>query len=168
MNNKSILLIEDNEIIVRAYKQLLENAGYSVQTCNNGKAALNVLEALRFDLVILDLMIPEIDGMEVLKRARSLLWQQRTAVVVFSSVNLDIIKEATKKYGVDHFIDKDSASPETVLDIVKQCMVKAPGQPDTLVLSMAKEPALRKRTAVADELSLYPDPNTPRKEIRMF
>jgi len=66
-----ILLVEDDRSIARALELALQKQGYSVNTVGNGGAALLAVETERPDLVILDLGLPDMDGLEVLRRVRS-------------------------------------------------------------------------------------------------
>ncbi|ALC89147.1 PhoB family transcriptional regulator [Bacillus sp. FJAT-18017] len=65
-----ILIIEDDEGIARAIQLELEHAGYQVSIAYTGKEGLSILEKEQIDLVLLDVMIPELNGMEVLRRIR--------------------------------------------------------------------------------------------------
>ena len=66
----SILLVEDDEQSRTALRRLLEHEGYQVRTASNGRAALDDIEVFRPDLILLDLMMPGMDGAEVLRRIR--------------------------------------------------------------------------------------------------
>jgi two-component system, OmpR family, response regulator len=65
-----ILIIEDDEGIARVIQLELEHAGYRVSIAYTGKEGLSILEKEEIDLVLLDVMIPELNGMEVLRRIR--------------------------------------------------------------------------------------------------
>ena len=66
-----ILLVEDDRSIANALELALRKQGYSVNTVGTGKAALHTIETDPPDLVLLDLGLPDIDGLAVLKRVRS-------------------------------------------------------------------------------------------------
>lgn len=66
-----LLLAEDEKDLNRILTKRLTNDGYSVDSCLNGEEALEFLEAADYDAVILDIMMPKVDGMEVLKRLRA-------------------------------------------------------------------------------------------------
>ncbi|MEI6089941.1 MAG: response regulator [bacterium] len=68
--SKSILLVEDSEPAIIQMNDILEDAGYSITVARNGKEALEIINIESFDAVILDLMMPEVDGFEVLKQIR--------------------------------------------------------------------------------------------------
>ncbi|HTR42823.1 MAG TPA: response regulator, partial [Pseudomonadales bacterium] len=68
---KTILFVEDSEVEMLAYKSMLERAGYCVQTAKDGLQAMRVLHNIVPDLVLLDLVLPRFDGVEVLKFMRA-------------------------------------------------------------------------------------------------
>jgi two-component system, OmpR family, response regulator len=68
--NNHILIIEDDEKIARVIQLELEHEGYRVSIAHTGKAGLSIIEKEEIDVVILDVMIPELNGMEVLRRIR--------------------------------------------------------------------------------------------------
>jgi len=65
-----ILLVEDEEHLLEAIKLNLELEGYKVSTASDGRKALDIYKEERFDLIILDVMIPEIDGFQVAETIR--------------------------------------------------------------------------------------------------
>ena len=66
----TILLVEDDESVRGVLRRMLERAGYTVVPTSNGKAALRTLEEGRFDLVITDIVMPEMDGIEFVRALR--------------------------------------------------------------------------------------------------
>lgn len=69
---KSILVVEDEEGIRHLYREELTDEGYEVVTASNGKEALEILESRSFDLITLDIRMPEVDGLEFLGRIRKI------------------------------------------------------------------------------------------------
>ena len=72
MKGHTILLVDDDPYILTGIGQSLENAGYQVTTAENGERALELLQESRFDLVITDLVMEKIDGIQILKQAKEL------------------------------------------------------------------------------------------------
>ena len=70
MKKKTILLVDDEEIILKSLGRDLKKAGYGVTMAENGESAIAKLEGKRFDLVITDLMMEGLDGIQVLKQAK--------------------------------------------------------------------------------------------------
>ena len=72
----SILLAEDNPIIVRSIKSLLAQRGYHVTAVEDGSKTLNYLKSYTYDWVLLDLVLPEVEGIDVIKDYRC--WEKQT------------------------------------------------------------------------------------------
>lgn len=71
MENKTILLAEDEPSIARVVKTYFEHDGYNVYHAANGEEALNLFKEVKFDLLVLDIMMPKVDGFEVIKVIRA-------------------------------------------------------------------------------------------------
>lgn len=74
--SKSILLIDDDKLILMTLKRLLTREGYKVTTALNGQAALRKVEDDGFDLIISDIKMPQMDGVETVRKIRELLVQK--------------------------------------------------------------------------------------------
>lgn len=71
--NKNILLIDDNHLVVKSLGRLLESEGYSVVAVESGREALKVIEKMNFDLIISDIRMPDINGVETICKIRESL-----------------------------------------------------------------------------------------------
>lgn len=78
----SILVVEDDEFVCNSLKWLLTDEGYDVDVATHGKQALEMVETTVYDLVITDLMMPEVDGLEVLKKVKAM--GRETSVIVLT------------------------------------------------------------------------------------
>jgi CheY-like chemotaxis protein len=115
---KKILFVEDDPIIVQVYRGPLKNAGYEVEVAEDGLKALKVLLDLRPDLVLLDVMMPKVDGTYVLKFIHSRPELKHTKVIILSNASLaDIGKEALAQ-NPDHVFLKSQATPKELLKAV--------------------------------------------------
>lgn len=70
MDTKKVLIAEDNDLLRMLYVEELEEAGYEVITAENGKEALHQLESAKPDIVVLDIAMPVMDGLEALRRIK--------------------------------------------------------------------------------------------------
>lgn len=106
-----ILIIEDEEVIADLERDYLELSGFEVEIKNNGKDGL--LEALKGDysLVILDLMLPEMDGFEVCKRIRE---ERNIPIIMVSAKKEDIDKIRGLGLGADDYMTKPFSPSELV------------------------------------------------------
>ncbi len=103
--NTKILVVDDEIHIVELVKYNLENQGYSVKTAYDGEEALNLISRERFDLIILDLMLPLIDGLEVckiLKRDQS----KDIPIIMLTAKTSETDKVYGLEIGADDYITK--------------------------------------------------------------
>ena len=86
--SKTILLVDDNPMILTAYRGALERRGYRVETAADGLDAMRKLVALKPALVVLDLLMPKVDGLYVLKFIRSQAELKTVPVIVLSEASI--------------------------------------------------------------------------------
>ncbi len=104
--SKKILIVDDEEDVVDVVKVVLESEGYEVITSENGKKALEVLKTQHPDLIILDIMMPEMDGVEVCSRLRKMEKMNDVPIVMFSAKLSAVDKKESFDAGADGFITK--------------------------------------------------------------
>jgi DNA-binding response OmpR family regulator len=109
---KHILIVEDEVGIVQFLKQGLEEEGYQVSAANNGKAGLELFQNTKFDLVLLDWMLPKMTGLEICKAIRVL----NTKVPVIFLTAKDTVQETVEglKAGANDYIKKPFSFDELV------------------------------------------------------
>ena len=95
--SKRILIVEDEESIADLEKDYLELSGFEVEVANDGETGLRRGLAVEFDLIILDLMLPGVDGFEICRQIRGqkntqLLWFQRRKMILTRSVDWDLVR----------------------------------------------------------------------------
>lgn len=116
-----ILLVEDDPFIAEIYEKKLADAGFEVDNAKTGKEVLKRVTEVTYDLVLLDMVLPELSGMEVLHELRTKPeYDANLKVVVFSNLSSPEEQEAALKAGATGFISKTSFSPSQVIDEVKQ------------------------------------------------
>src|SRR2546426_12628259 len=86
---KRILLVDDDPLVLRIYEQSLSRCGFKVKTAEDGLAAIKALNASIPDLMVLDLMMPKLSGVEVLRLVRSEPKLTKLPVVVLSNAYMD-------------------------------------------------------------------------------
>lgn len=101
-----ILLVDDDESLLRGLKLALEHEGYCVCTATSGAAALDHMSRKHPHLVILDVMMPGMDGMEVLRRIRANPATRDTAVMMLTAKDSDQAKIAGFGLGADDYLSK--------------------------------------------------------------
>lgn len=102
-----ILLVDDEEAIQKLLRFPLEKEGYHVVQARDGEAALEAFAREPFDLVILDLMMPKLDGMEVCRRIRA---QSTVPIIMLTARSDEFDKVLGLEFGADDYITKDRFS----------------------------------------------------------
>lgn len=103
MNTKRILLVEDEPLIINAYTQWLTREGYIIETAHDGKDGLQKAKGGSFDLILLDLILPKLDGFEFLERYRH--HDAPSPVVVLSNLGQESdIARARELGAVDYLV----------------------------------------------------------------
>ncbi|MCL4492750.1 MAG: response regulator [Nitrospirae bacterium] len=95
MNNNRIMVVDDEKIVGDMTKMSLEQDGYAVETFLNGEAALARLREQEFDVVVTDLKMKGIDGMEVLRTVKK-LYPETKVIMITAFANLDAAIEALR------------------------------------------------------------------------
>ncbi|HEY1293249.1 MAG TPA: response regulator transcription factor [Chloroflexota bacterium] len=109
MNRRHVLVVDDEPQIRRALRLVLRANGYDVTEVGGGEDAMDALASSTFDLVILDLMLPDVDGVEVCRRVRQ--WSE-LPVLVLSAYGEEEIKVRALDEGADDFVTKPFSAPE--------------------------------------------------------
>ena len=106
MKPRRILVVDDEPGIRQSLSGALEDDGYSVEAVENGEACLEALGRAEFELVLLDIWLPGMDGMEVLSRVQEIPFAERPLVVMISGhANIEGAVKATK-LGAFDFLEK--------------------------------------------------------------
>ncbi len=123
MNNR-ILLIEDNRSIMEIYKKILEEEGYVVTPVEDGLLAREEINKGEWDLLLLDVMLPKLDGLSLLKELSANTELSAKPVLIISNVNeADFIAEC-KTYGIKEYIIKAEVLPSEILEKVALYLTK--------------------------------------------
>ena len=96
-----VLVVDDEEVVRLSYRRVLSNGSFTVMAAGNGNEALDLMDGGRFDVVLLDMRMPGMDGMEVL-RAIKQRWPQSEVVVVTGYPSIETAKEAVKLGAYDY------------------------------------------------------------------
>ncbi len=116
-NPTRILVIEDESDIAALIAYQLAHAGYQVRTATTGKEALRALEAELPDLIVLDIMLPEISGADLLRTLRSRKETQSIPVVVLTALREEADRVCGFELGADDYISKPFSPKELVLRV---------------------------------------------------
>jgi PAS domain S-box-containing protein len=101
-----VLLVEDNDENRELLAHMLRSRGAEVLTAASGREAVDAAAGFRFDFVLLDLQMPEMDGFQVLRRLRALPDGSRLPVVALTALTSDLVKERCEAEGMTDFVSK--------------------------------------------------------------
>lgn len=115
-----ILLVEDDKNAISLYKQILESGGYQVEIAEDGEAGLTKIKEGGHSLVLLDVMIPKMDGLAVLSALKKDPPKTPTGkIVLLTNLTHNSILEEAKSLGAAEYLDKASLNPDQFLEKVK-------------------------------------------------
>lgn len=98
-----ILVVDDEKLLVKGIKFNLENEGYEVDACYDGEAAIELAKNNSYDLILLDLMMPKVDGLEACMRIRE---SSTVPIIMLTARSEDTDKLIGFEYGADDYITK--------------------------------------------------------------
>lgn len=119
-NNPTILLVEDDKFLRSIISQKLMQAGFHVEEAANGKEALKKAEEMSPKLMLLDLLLPEIDGFMVLKTMQENKDLKKIPVIVLSNLGQDDDMRKAKELGAKDFIVKAYFTPSEIVERVQK------------------------------------------------
>ena len=114
-NGKKIVVVEDEAHLAKGLQFNLEREGYRVTLVDNGQSALDLLGKEEFDLMILDIMLPKVSGLEVARRIRST--NMRFPILMLSAKSTDEDRELGLQAGADDYLTKPFHLPELLLRV---------------------------------------------------
>ncbi|NEU29875.1 response regulator transcription factor [bacterium LRH843] len=128
--SQRLLVVDDEESIITLLQFNLEQSGYEVITASDGKTALDLATTQKFDLIVLDLMLPELDGLEVCKRLRG--QQIYTPILMLTAKDDEFDKILGLELGADDYMTKPF-SPREVVARVRAILRRMEQQPRNVV-----------------------------------
>lgn len=116
----SIAIIEDDLAIAQMYRFKFEAEGFDVQTAENGKLGLELCENMKPDIILLDLMMPEMNGDQMLEELRATDWGQKPKVIILTNMGEQEIPQSVRDLGVSDIILKADMTPRQVANLVNK------------------------------------------------
>jgi CheY-like chemotaxis protein len=128
---KKLLLVDDDAVVTRTYRDRRSAHGFQVNTAASGKAAMAILRAAKPDMVVLDLMMPDLSGVDVLKFIRSEPSLVATPVVVLTNAYLNDLGRQAAMIGVQKTLLKAQCSPSALMACIDELLERkrAPSEP---------------------------------------
>jgi DNA-binding response OmpR family regulator len=122
VNKHKIAVIEDNISICEMYEFKLKKSGFDVKTAHDGTEGLKLLETFRPDLILLDLLMPVMNGDEMLKQIRDKEWGRDIRVIILTNISKDEAPHVLRLLHIDRYIVKAHHTPRQVLEIVNEIL----------------------------------------------
>lgn len=124
-NSKKILVVEDDQFLREFYQELLQAEGYNVDSAPDGEIALSKIQGNEYNLILLDIMLPKKDGVQILrdlkiKPAKS----SNVTIVVLTNLGQDLVIKQCFDLGADGYLIKSALDPGQVLTEVKSYLQK--------------------------------------------
>lgn len=116
-----ILIVEDDEIIYKMYQKLLQNHEYDVKIATDGEEGLKIALEEHPDLIMLDIKMPKMDGMTMLKLLRADEWGMGAKVIILTNSDAtDHILQGVIEDHPSYYMIKSNTKPEMVLEHIKE------------------------------------------------
>src|SRR5580698_8516018 len=116
---KKILIIEDDQVVANVYRNKLTVEGYRAETAADGETGLKLLRTFKPQIVILDLMLPGISGVDVIKEIRKDIEFSKVPTVVFSNTYLTNLIQEAWRAGASKCLSKSNCSPKDFIEVVR-------------------------------------------------
>ena len=140
--SKKILLVEDDAFVRDLYNTVLTKAGYELEIANDGEEAVGMAGYKVYDLILLDIMLPKLTGMEVLKNLRSEGSRAKdTPIYLLTNLGEENIIQEAYKIGANGYLLKAKYLPKQLVDEVDKFFAKTAGpeEPVTNEISLTDE-----------------------------
>lgn len=116
-----IIFIEDDKMLVRAYKEKLTMEGFEVDCATDGLEAIFKFGSNDYDLILLDLLLPKVNGLDVLKQLRTSGWPAaQKPVIVFSNLGNSSEIEKARTLGANDYFVKANISPNQLVEKIRE------------------------------------------------
>jgi DNA-binding response OmpR family regulator len=124
--NKKLLLVEDEEYIRDLYKRQLDLAGLMTDAFGLGNEGLAAAEKNPYDLILLDIMLPDINGLQILQKIKQNPMSKNTPVVLLTNLGQDAVIKQGFELGADGYLVKAAYTPDQIVQEIKNIMAKPP------------------------------------------
>ena len=121
---KKILIIEDEKFLLEMYQSRFEKDGYQVLTAMSGEKGLKLAQKEKPDLIVLDILMPGMDGYEVIKKIRGDAQIKEIPILVLSNLGQEEEIKRGLELGANDYIVKTDLTPSELIDKVKSMEIK--------------------------------------------
>ena len=127
--NKKILLVEDEDFIRELYVRQLTKAGFLVKSAVDGQSGLNVLKSETFDLLLLDIMLPGMNGLQLLREFKTQNPNSKMITILLTNLGQEAVIKEGFELGAQAYLIKASYTPDQVVNEVKNALQNPQSSP---------------------------------------
>ncbi len=167
-SDKKIILIEDEDFIRDLYVRQLSKAGFVVKSAPDGQTGLNLLKSEVFDILLLDIMLPGINGLQVLREFKTQNPNSKMITILLTNLGQEAVIKEGFELGAQAFLIKASYTPDQVVNEVRNAlfgmqttMVSAPQVESPLQSGSVTQPAITPITPQTNPVQPGPTQPTP-------
>jgi DNA-binding response OmpR family regulator len=117
-----IAIIEDDAVINQMYRMKFEADGFEVEVADNGKTGVALVESYLPDMILLDMQMPEMNGVEALQHIRSKDWGKTIPVIILTNLGVEESPKELEDLGIHSYIVKAELTPSQVVSRVKEAL----------------------------------------------
>lgn len=119
---KTIVIVEDEPLLLKALSMQLKSADYSIYTANSGESALPLIKKVMPDLLMLDLMLPKLSGLEILNILKSSEKTKKIPVIILSNSDPKSELKGSKRLDIVDYIVKANTDLKTIAEKVEKAL----------------------------------------------
>jgi CheY-like chemotaxis protein len=120
-----VLIAEDDAVLRNAYETVLKIEGYYVKTASDGAEALELAQAEEFNIILLDMLMPNLGGLEFLQSFEAKTKHPKTKIMVFSNMSVPSDVKDAMQLGATKYLTKSSFTPKEMTQIVSEMLAGA-------------------------------------------
>jgi len=113
---KKIVIVEDDTVTAKVYRTMLEKAGFEIEVAANGQAGLDRVTQGALDGMLVDLMMPGLSGIELVKRVRAMPQFQKIPVICYTNAFVPKLVDEAKAAGATRVFDKSTMTPTMLVE----------------------------------------------------
>lgn len=127
--SKKILLVEDEDFIRDLYVRQLTKAGFQVKSAPDGQSGLNILKSESFDLLLLDIMLPGMNGLQLLREFKTQNPNSKMITILLTNLGQEAVIKEGFELGAQAYLIKASYTPDQVVNEVRNALMGGQPQP---------------------------------------
>jgi DNA-binding response OmpR family regulator len=121
---KKILLVEDDPFLIDIYQTKLREAGFAIEVAKDGREAWDLLKDKSFDLLVLDIVLPNIDGWMLLEKIKRELGAKKLKIIILSNLSQKSEVEKGLALGASKYLIKAHFTPAEVIEEIKKILAQ--------------------------------------------